>query len=143
MTRAQFIQYLRDKGVITPEVQQVLSETRPHAREPIGMIAVQYGLIRGHQIDDILDALRGSKYRFGELAVRMSLLRQEQVERLLEVQRFRATADLAETLVLAGHMDFKRAIELLNGFLQSECGDETLRETEAEITVATRDHQRG
>jgi hypothetical protein len=121
MTREQFVNYLQDQGLISPQAHSLICQAIPHAREPIGMIAVQHGLIRGDDIDKVLDAQRGSKLRFGELAVRMGLLREEQVDRLLEVQMFRAVSDLVEVLVLSGQLPFDLAAEHLSRFLNSEC----------------------
>ena len=118
MNRDLFFSYLLAKGVITEDAHELLAGCRPSAREPIGMIAVQHGLIRGGQIDRVLDAQRTSKLRFGELAVQMRLLSRDQVDRLLQVQDIRVVTDLVESLVLAGVLETGQVLQHLAGFLQ-------------------------
>ena len=121
MNRDLFFSYLLTKGVITEDAREVLAGSRPCAREPIGMIAVQHGLIRGGQIDRVLDAQRTSTTRFGDLAVQMRLLSRDQVDRLLQVQHFRVVTDLVESLVLAGFLETGQVLQHLAGFLQQVC----------------------
>ena len=117
MSHAWFFDYLLNKGVITEDARDLLGGFSSWAREPIGMIAVQHGLIRNNDIDRVLDAQRSSTLRFGDLAIEMKLLSRPQVDRLLEVQSFRMMTDLFEALVLAGLLEYHEALKHLQQFI--------------------------
>ena len=121
MKHCSFFDYLLNKGVITENARDHLVGFSPWAREPIGMIAVQHGLIRNNEIDRVLDAQRSSTLRFGDLAVEMNLLSRSQVDRLLSVQSFRIMTDLLEALVLAGLLEYQEALRHLAEFIHQPC----------------------
>jgi hypothetical protein len=124
MSHVSFFEYLLTKGVITEDARDLHAGFSPWSREPIGMIAVQHGLIRNNQIDMVLDAQRSSKLRFGDLAVEMNLLSRPQVDRLLKVQSFRIMTDLFEALVLAGLLEYHEALRHLAEFIHQLCDAE-------------------
>jgi hypothetical protein len=129
MSNVPFFDYLLKIGVITEDAHERLAGFSRWAREPIGMIAVQHGLIRNNEIDRVLDAQRKSKLRFGDLAVEMNLLSRRQVDRLLEVQNFRIMTDLFEALVLAGTLEHHEALRHLADFIHRECDAEACVES--------------
>lgn len=118
MVQDEFIQYLREKGVLTSDVGPLLEKQQVHVREPIGMIALRHGLIQGWHVDRILQEQRVSKLRFGELAVRLNVLTETQVDALVRIQGFRMINEALEVLVLAGVVGFDKAVEHLVAFLQ-------------------------
>jgi hypothetical protein len=120
----KFTEYLISRREITEAAGEGLGTWSLRNREPIGIIAVEHGLISGHQVDEILDRQRGSKARFGELAVEMGLLKDAEVSWLIEVQNFRAVSSVAEALALSGLMPFNNAARLLADFVTEHANRE-------------------
>jgi len=50
-----FVQYLINQSLIPGAVARRLTENSRGVREPIGMIAVDHGLLNAEQIDTVLD----------------------------------------------------------------------------------------
>ena len=119
----RFIGFLAGRGVISEAVAERMAHSRSCVREPIGMIAVGHGLLRPDQIDLILDRQRNSSLRFGDLAIELGCLTQEQVELLLAIQEFRASAAAAEAMALAGTLPWDDVVRYLGAFLTHD--DET------------------
>ena len=94
--RTPFAEFLVQNGLVSADVAQRTSDWCMRTRIPIGLIAVGHGLISGTNIDDVLEHQRDTCVRFGEAAVEMRLLSQRQVDTLLEIQRFREAAEIAE-----------------------------------------------
>jgi len=116
-----FARFLVQRGEITGEAaDRFITWVSRSARVPIGMIAVGHGLISGAQIDDILDRQSESGMRFGEAAVDMGLLTDDQVETLLDIQAFRQCAEQAEVSALLGLLPFQEVARALGDFLQKE-----------------------
>lgn len=112
-----FVEFLINRHLVPASVARQLTENKRYVREPIGMIAVSHGLLKPNQIDDILDRQRGSKARFGDIAVELGFLTREQVETLVKIQEFRTTADIAEALALAGVTSCEDVTQYLGAFL--------------------------
>lgn len=113
-----FIEFLIERDLIPASVGKKLMEQRNFIREPIGMIAVGHGLLRPNEIDIILDHQRDRKdLRFGEIAVELGFLTEQQVEVLVKVQEFRTSADISEALTLGCILSCEDAARYLGAFL--------------------------
>jgi hypothetical protein len=112
-----FVKYLSDRDLIPPGASRHLART---PCEPIGMIAVNHGLLQVPQIDRILDAQRGSQERFGEIAVRMGFLTAKQVDLLVKIQEFRAAVAITEALALAGVLKYEDAVRYLGTYFSQD-----------------------
>jgi hypothetical protein len=104
-----FIEFLIERDFVSAEVARTLYEDKRHVREPIGTIAVSHGLLQTGQIDTILDHQVDSDKRFGQIAVELGFLTQQQVETLVKIQQSRVPTDIAEVLALAGVMSCEDA----------------------------------
>ncbi len=118
-----FVQFLISSGEIPEGAANRISQRAVHNKEPIGMIAVDHGLIVGHQIDEILDRQRHSKLKFGELAIDMGLFTQEKVQTLLQIQQFRTLARVMEALALANVLSLPAGVLLLLEFASEQPGE--------------------
>jgi hypothetical protein len=125
-----FVEFLVERDLVPGEVGRQLAGQSKFIREPIGMIAVGHGLIRSDQIDEILDRQRECKQRFGQIAVELGFLADQQVETLIKIQEFRAAANIAECLALGGVLSFEDAAQYLGAFLVRD------REVEAMMSEA-------
>lgn len=112
-----FVEYLISRDLVSAGVARQLVEHSRTPRDPVGMIAVAHGLLLPDQIDLILDEQRQSGERFGEAAVRLGFVTEDQVGLLLKVQELRAAAEIGEALVLAGVLEFEEMAQDLGGFL--------------------------
>jgi len=113
-----FIEFLIERDLIPASVGKRLMDQRSYIREPIGMIAVGHGILRPNEIDIILDRQRERKeLRFGEVAIELGFLTEQQVEILVKVQAFRTSADISEALALAGVLSCEDAARYLGTFL--------------------------
>jgi hypothetical protein len=112
-----FLDHLVDQGLVTPEVAAHINQKGHYVLEPIGSIAAHHGLLRPDHIDAILDEQRRSGNRFGEIAVRLGFMTEEQVQTLVDIQQFRSHAEIAEALVLAGLVSHEDAVQMLGAFV--------------------------
>jgi hypothetical protein len=97
-----FVDHLKKIGILTPQQSARVEVWASGRHDPVGIIAVEHGMIIGRQIDDVLGRQRDWDRRFGEIAVEMGYLNEGQLEKLLEIQRFRDLARVAEAVILAG-----------------------------------------
>lgn len=111
-----FIQFLLERDIVSESVARRFTENKRYVREPIGMIAVDHGLLDVSQIDEILDRQSETDKRFGEIAVEMGFMSEAQVERLVKIQANRVPADIAEILALAGVITCEDAVQYLGAF---------------------------
>lgn len=82
--------YLKKHGVITAEQLVAAIEEQLSTMVPIGQLALEEGMMSARDILNVLLAQNKSpNERFGELAIEMRLLKQEQVNRLLTIQEDR------------------------------------------------------
>jgi hypothetical protein len=97
-----FVQYLRQQGMLTAEQAQRIDAWASGRHDPIGIIAVEHGLILGRQIDEVLGTQRDTDWRFGQVAIELGHLGPRSTAQLLEIQRLRQWSRVAEAVVLAG-----------------------------------------
>lgn len=97
-----FVDFLVDRGYVTPEQAERIEAWSSRQHDPIGIIAVEHGLIIGRQIDEVLEAQVQEGGLFGIHAVDLGHLNRGTLDALLEVQRVRHWSRVAEAVVLAG-----------------------------------------
>lgn len=112
-----FVEFLIERDLVPASVTKKLIEDKRYVREPIGIIAVSHGLLRPDQIDTILDHQDDSNKRFGEIAIELGFVTQQQVETLVKIQQSRIPTDIAEVLALAGVMSCEDAVRHMATFL--------------------------
>ena len=83
----------------------------------IGALSLRLDALTLENIDAIIEQQAREPKRFGELAVRLGFLSENEVARLLAIQQMHWALELGEMLVLAGLIDLPRLIELLARFL--------------------------
>ena len=125
-----FIESLVAKAAIREAMAIDVKQWALRNKKPIGMIAVDHGLIVGRQIDEVLDRQKHSKRKFGELAGEMGLLSREKVDVLLQVQQLRMLTGILEALALCGIQSLEEGLLLLSDFVaQRGRGAFDVRET--------------
>lgn len=97
-----FVEHLRRKGLLTAEQAERVTVWSSGRHDPVGIIAVEHGLILGRQIEEVLGHQRDCDWRFGQVAVEMGHLTRPSLDHLLQIQRHRQWARVAEAVVLAG-----------------------------------------
>lgn len=112
-----FARFLVERDLVPPQVARRLSEGWHSEREPLGMIALAHGLLRPEQIDEILDVQRERPRLFGEIAVELGYLSQDRVNRLLKIQAFRVAVNLGEVLTLSGIISCEDMARYLGAYL--------------------------
>lgn len=127
--RKAFLEFLSGEGTIPPGQAQRIQGLLRAAPEPIGAIAFAYGIIKGSDIDRILDEQAANYRPFGEIAIERNLLTPGQVETLLNIQRIRAATETAEALALSGICPIEEIMIQLGRFLSGAresllCGQE-------------------
>lgn len=112
-----FVQFLIDRDLIPANVAKRLTEGRRFVREPLGMIAVNHGLLHPKDIDVVLDRQRECNARSGDIAVELGCLTRQQVDDLVKIQEFRAAADITEALILGSVLSCEDAVRCLGSYL--------------------------
>jgi hypothetical protein len=115
--RKAFLEFLAAEGLVPPGRLKHIQNLLRGSPEQIGSIAFSYGMIRGDDIDVILDEQRTNYRPFGEIAISKGLLTYEQVATLLGVQQLRAATETAEALVLSGVCPIEQVTSQLSRFL--------------------------
>ena len=118
-----FVQFLLSRGEINGNTAERIDRWAQRNREPIGMIAVDHGLIIGRQIDEVLERQENSSRKFGELAVQLRFMTAEKVERLLPIQQFRVLSAIVEALSLCGAIPLHEGIQLVAEFAREHPED--------------------
>jgi len=121
--RKAYIEYLVSNKIIPEEQVEQCKQALRNAPEPIGSIALSYGMLSCGDIELILTEQRTNRRQFGAIATEMGMLTHDQVKVLLRVQQLRAATEVTEVLVLAGICSYEEMVGQLGRFL-----------TEADVT---------
>lgn len=119
-----FVDHLARCGLISPtQTQQVMLWVAGRC-DPVGLIAVEHGLLVGEQVEAILERQNGCDWRFGEVAVAAGYLTKPDLDRILEVQKHRRWSSVAEAVILAGILPSERVYRAFAEFvLDHSSGD--------------------
>lgn len=112
----RFSRWLAGRGEFdVPVLSRILLE-RPHERVPIGELAQKRGYLTVAQIERIRENQERTGMRFGEAALVLRVLTEEQLAHLLALQ-LESPVVVARTLASAGLCTQGRATELLRQYL--------------------------
>ena len=106
------------------------NQPRPKSNEwsrvgnTVGALALRLNLLSEDQIEKILETQDVEGGYFGELALQAGYLNPMQISRLLEIQSLHDQLFLAEQFVVAGTLDVSALVSHLSDFLN----DSTMRE---------------
>lgn len=120
-----FGRYLFDTKRITRRQLKLVYEEQAVNHAQIGLIAVREGLMTKQQSAEVNRMQRHSDERFGDMAVEMGYLNEQQLERLVSLQQNRFLS-LTQAFVSTHIMELKRIKELeeeyrvTNGWMISE-----------------------
>ena len=89
------------------------------AGDTFGAIALKMNLISMSSIDVILEAQANERLRFGQLAVKLGMINEEQAARILELQRFHRSLETGERLVVHGKVTLPDLLRILADFLEA------------------------
>lgn len=119
-----FVEFLCRKGLLTREQADRVSSWASGRHDPIGIIAVEHGLILGRQIEEVLGQQRDCDWRFGQVAVELGHLTRPCLDHLLHIQKQRQWARVAEAVVLAGILPAEKVFRAYAEFvLDHAAGD--------------------
>lgn len=90
------------------------------AGDTFGAIALKLNLISMSVIDTILAAQEKEPYRFGEMAVKLGIIKEEQAKRVLAIQRFHRSLETGERLVVYGKLELPKLLRLMADFLEEK-----------------------
>lgn len=113
-----FLQDLMDQSLLTPSEGERIAAWAARQQDPIGIIAVEHGLIVGRQIDAVLERQRITGLRFGETGIELGYLTESNVKTLLEIQQVRSWQRVLEVVMLAGLIAPQRATVALARFME-------------------------
>jgi hypothetical protein len=115
--RDQFIEYLVNTDAVDRERLHVIVDVFTGTTEPLGLIALSHGLLTGSQINKVMEAQRQDSRPFAEIAQQMKFLNPQQAHTLLEIQKVRVAAEIAEALALSGDCTVEQVMGHLARFL--------------------------
>ena len=84
--------------------------------QTVGAFALRLGALSLDQIDAIIDFQSSEPMKFGQIAVHLGFLTEEDVQHLLDLQALHRGLEVAERLVLAGTIDIPTLCELMAGY---------------------------
>ena len=99
--RKEFIEYLAGERFLPTDTLEAVRGLLRSAPEPIGTLALRYGIIAAGDIETVLDEQRETRMPFGEIAVSQGLIQRDQLDALLRVQQVRAAVEIAEAIALS------------------------------------------
>jgi hypothetical protein len=85
----------------------------------LGSIGLRLGLLSLDQIDKIVNRQASDSRLFGQIGISQKFLTEEDVERLLELQRFHRCLDLGALLVIERQITFPDLLNLIAEFFRA------------------------
>jgi len=101
MTTA-FVQFLVDQGLISADQSAEIVSWADNRKDPVGMIAVEHGLIAGKQVHELLDRLDGVGMRITDPNQVAGGLTQNRLRILHGIQERRQWIQVVEAILLSG-----------------------------------------
>lgn len=89
----------------------------------IGAIALRMNLLTIDQVDDIINAQETESKLFGQIAIELGFIDKDELDRLLELQRFHWSFELGELLFVRGDVDLPKLLEFYVQFAHESRGD--------------------
>lgn len=115
LSTSDFARFLADRLSLDPDEIMMASDWAGTGNT-IGAIALRLGLLDLDQIDRILDMQDSDKRLFGEIAVNLEFITNEQVEGLIQLQRYHQLLEAGEALILRGLVTMEQLQETLLEF---------------------------
>lgn len=123
MTSA-FVQYLVDQGLIGEEHSTEIVAWADKREDPVGLIAVEHGLIAGKQVHELLDRLDGVGLRITDPNEVAGGLTQNRLRILHGIQERRQWIQVVEAILLSGLVSESAILRAYAEFiLEHEQGD--------------------
>ena len=113
-----FLHDLLESERVTPAEAERIAAWASKQQDPLGIIAVEHGLIVGRQIEEVLERQRVTGLRFGETGVSMGYLTDTNLSCLLEIQQIRGWNRVLEVVMLSGLLSSSKALMAFSGFIQ-------------------------
>ena len=85
----------------------------------IGALAMRLNVLSLDQIDAVLDRQEHDKQLFGQIAIQLGFATEEQVDRLIEIQRLHQCLEVGELLFLRGGTDLPALLNCLGEYVRS------------------------
>ncbi len=117
-----FVEFLKRRGLLSAEQAERVGVWASGRHDPVGIIAVEHGLILGRQIEEVLGQQRDCDWRFGQVAVEMGHLSKATLDHLLLVQRVRQWERVAEAVVLSGILPSEQVFRAFGDFVLESAG---------------------
>lgn len=115
LSTSDFARFLANRLRLDPD-EILTSSDWAGTGNTIGAIALRLGLLDLDQIDRILDMQDSDKRLFGEIAINLEFMTEEQVEGLIQLQRYHQLLEAGEALVLRGIITMEQLQETLLEF---------------------------
>lgn len=120
----KFAEFLIDKGLLTRRDYSKSVRLAESINLPIGSMAYQRGLLTYADIANVIDHQIDKDMLFGEAAIELGLMTQEQVDELLELQRKLYTSEI-EVLTVTTGLTTERLKEEYKLFLKEQIKKDT------------------
>jgi hypothetical protein len=118
----EFEQFLKDRFGITREEYVNDSQWRGTGNT-IGALLLRLGLLDLSQIDEILDIQENDKRLFGEIAVDLGFLTEDQVRAVIAIQCYHQFVEVAENMVIRGYFNLLDLQLAVLEFMQNVTAD--------------------
>jgi hypothetical protein len=118
-----FVEYLADCLEIGPD-QRPSSGQWSRIGNTIGALALRLNLLSEADVDKVLEIQDARGGYFGEIAIEREFLTPAQVDRLLDVQKLHDDLNLGEQLVVDGRLDLPSLVNMLGQYMREQ-GDTT------------------
>ena len=117
--KAEFAEYLVTTARVGRERIETIPRDERRSTEPLGRLAMLHGLLSGADVEEILRHRHIDDRLFGQTALRLGMMTQDQLDVLLRGQSIRACLELVEDLALAGALEFKSGLEAITEFVSN------------------------
>jgi len=97
-----FVQFLVDQGLIASDQCVRIAAWADEHRDPVGLIAVEHGLISGKQIGEMLSGYEGTGMRISDPAKVAGGLTPNRLRILHGIQERRQWSQVVEAILLSG-----------------------------------------
>lgn len=115
LSTSDFARFLANRLRLDPD-EVLTSSDWAGTGNTIGAIALRLGLLDLDQIDRILDMQDSDKRLFGEIAINLEFMTEEQVDGLIQLQRYHQLLEAGEGLILRGLVTMEQLQETLLEF---------------------------